>query len=248
MNEKILEDIGLTKGEIKVYLTLLKLGETTTGKIIEDSGLSSGKIYEILDKLINKGLASFIIKEKTKYFQASSPNRILDYLHEKEKDLKNKEEEFIKQLPSLLAIKEKTKKENENTLFKGLKGFRTAIYEALDSLNSKDEIIAMGITSTKDEKYNLMWQAWHKERIKRKIKCRAIFSDKKTNYYKALKKMKLIEVKVIEGITPTAVDVMDENVLILTHGKEPSCLLIKNAEIAQSFTTFFNSLWKIAKN
>jgi hypothetical protein len=41
---------------------------------------------------------------------------------------------------------------------------------------------------------------------------------------------------------------MDENVLILTHGKEPSCLLIKNAEIAQSFTTFFNSLWKIAKN
>jgi sugar-specific transcriptional regulator TrmB len=192
MNEKILEDIGLTKGEIKVYLTLLKLGETTTGKIIEDSGLSSGKIYEILDKLINKGLASFVIKEKTKYFQASSPNRILDYLHEKEKDLKNKEEEFIKQLPSLLAIKEKTKKENENTLFKGLKGFRTAIYEALDSLNSKDEIIAMGITSTKDEKYNLMWQAWHKERIKRKIKCRAIFSDKKTNYYKALKKMKLI--------------------------------------------------------
>ncbi len=247
MNEKILEDIGLTKGEIKVYLTLLKLGETTTGAVIENSGLSSGKIYEILDKLINKGLVSFIVKEKTKYFSAASPNRILDYLHEKEKDLKNKEEEFVKELPSLLAIKETTKKEHETIFFKGFKGFRTAIYEALDSLNSKDEVIAMGIISTKDEKYNIMWQAWHKERIKRKIKCRAIFSDKKTVYYKALKKMKLMEVKVIKGITPTAVDVMGANVLILTHGKEPSCLLIKNAEIAQSFTTFFNSLWKQSK-
>ena len=61
--EILLEELGLTKGEIKVYLTLLKLGETTTGKIVEEAGISSGKIYEILEKLIRKGLASFIIKE-----------------------------------------------------------------------------------------------------------------------------------------------------------------------------------------
>ena len=78
MNEKILEEIGLTKGEIRVYLTLLKIGETTTGKIIEEAQISSGKIYEILDKLIKKGLASYVIKDKTKYFNAVSPNRILD--------------------------------------------------------------------------------------------------------------------------------------------------------------------------
>ncbi|MFH1455442.1 MAG: helix-turn-helix domain-containing protein, partial [archaeon] len=70
MNEKLLEEIGLTKGEVKVYLTLLKLGSTTTGKIIDEAQISSGKIYEILDKLIKKGLASYIIKDKTKYFSA----------------------------------------------------------------------------------------------------------------------------------------------------------------------------------
>ena len=47
MDEKILEQIGLTKGESIVYLTLLKIGETTTGKIIEQAQISSGKIYEI---------------------------------------------------------------------------------------------------------------------------------------------------------------------------------------------------------
>ena len=76
MNEKLLEEIGLTRGEIKVYLTLLKIGETTTGKIISEAKISSGKIYEILDKLIQKGLVSYTIKEKTRYFNAASPNRI----------------------------------------------------------------------------------------------------------------------------------------------------------------------------
>ncbi len=58
MNNKLLEEIGLTKGEISVYLALLKIGETTTGKIIEEAQISSGKIYEILDKLIKKGMVS----------------------------------------------------------------------------------------------------------------------------------------------------------------------------------------------
>jgi len=248
MNEQLLEEIGLTKGEIKVYLTLLKLGETTTGKIIEEAQISSGKIYEILEKLIKKGLASYTTKEKTKYFIGASPNRILDYLHEKEKDLKEKEEELTKELPSLLSIEKAGKKEYETNLFKGFKGIQTAIFEALEDLTSKDEVLAMGIISHKKSQYNLLWQRWHNQRIKNKLSCRAIFSDKNTEYYKAFKKMKLIQVKVLRGITPSAIDIMGNRVLIFTYGEEASCLSIKNPEIAQSFKTFFETMWKIAKD
>lgn len=247
MNEKLLEEIGLTKGEIKVYLTLLKLGETTTGKIIEEAQISSGKIYEILEKLIKKGLASYTIKEKTKYFSAASPNRILDYLHEKEKALKGKEQEILKELPALLAFEKARKKEYEANLFKGFKGIQTAIFEALEDLTEKDEIFAMGIISHKKEHYNLLWQRWHKERIKRKIICKAIFSDRNTDYYKFFKRMKNTEIKVLSGITPSAIDVMGERVLIFTYGDEPSCLSIKNPEIVQSFKAFFENLWDVAK-
>ena len=247
MNEKLLEDLGLTKGEIKVYLTLLKLGETTTGKIIEEAQISSGKIYEILEKLIKKGLASYTIEEKTKYFSAASPNRILDYLHEKEKILKEKKQELLKELPSLLAIGKAGKKEYETNLFKGFKGIQTAIFEALEDLTEKDEVLAMGIVSHKKEQYNLLWQRWHKERINKKIICRAIFSDRNTDYFKAFKMMKFTEVKVLQGITPSAIDVMKDRVLVFTYGDEPSCLSIKNPEIAQSFKTFFETLGGIAK-
>jgi len=245
MNQKLLEDIGLTKGEITIYLTLLKLGETTTGKIIDEAQISSGKIYEILDKLIKKDLVSFIIKEKTKYFSAANPNRILDFLHEKEKDLKNKESEIQKQIPILLGL-QKSKK-NETHLYKGFKGIQTAIFEALSDIKSKDEINAMGIVSSKYETYNILWQNWHQERIKKKIICKLIFSDKGSEYYEYFKKMKFTQVKVIQGLTPSAIDIMGTRVLIFTYGDEPSCLSINNSEIAKSFKTFFETMWKISK-
>jgi len=247
MNEKLLEEIGLTKGEIKVYLTLLKLGETTTGKIIEEAQISSGKIYEILDKLIKKGLVSYMLKDKTKHFSAASPNRILDYVHEKEKALKQKEEEIIKELPSLLKVEKAAEKEYETQLFRGFKGFETAVFEALYSLTPKDEILGMGVTGEKSEKFNLLWQKWHKERVKRKIKCKILFTEKETKYYKIFEKMKYTEIRFIKGIAPAATDVMGNKVLLLTHEKEPSCLVIKHPEIKQSFTTFFYNLWDIAK-
>jgi sugar-specific transcriptional regulator TrmB len=39
MYEDALEGIGLTKNEAKVYLTLLKLGSTTTGAVVKETGL-----------------------------------------------------------------------------------------------------------------------------------------------------------------------------------------------------------------
>ena len=44
MIEEILHQIGLTEGEIKVYLSLLELGSTSTGKIIKKSHISGSKV------------------------------------------------------------------------------------------------------------------------------------------------------------------------------------------------------------
>lgn len=248
MNEKLLEEIGLTKGEIKVYLTLLKIGETTTGKIIEYAGISSGKIYEILDKLVKKGLVSYIIKEKTKYFEAADPNRILDFLYEKEKKLKQEEEQLKKEIPLLQEIRQSTKTKHDTTLFRGFKGIQTAIFEALDDIDSREEVFAIGVRSGKKQQYNILWEKWHNQRIKRKIKSRLIFSDKNTEYYYAFKKMKLTEVGVIQGETPSAVTILGNRVLIFNYGEEPSCLSITDKEIADSFKVFFNIMWKVAKS
>jgi sugar-specific transcriptional regulator TrmB len=246
MDNQVLEEIGLTKGESRIYLTLLKLNETTTGKIIENAEISAGKVYQILDKLIKKGLVSYIVKDKTKYFRASNPNRILNLLNEQKNEINNKEKRIKKILPELINAYSFEKKNNETTLFRGIKGIQTAIFELLD--NETGEIYAMGLVSSKDDKYNLLWEKWHKERERRKIKCKCLFSEINEKYLKKLSSLKNTEIKLIPGITPSAITISKEYVLIQTYAEEAECLLIRNSNIAKSFQTFFQTMWLNWKN
>ena len=60
--KEALKSIGLTEGEIKIYLALLELGSSSIGQIIKRSGISGSKTYEVLDRLSQKGLISAILK------------------------------------------------------------------------------------------------------------------------------------------------------------------------------------------
>ena len=51
MDTKILEQAGFTKGEIRVYLALLELSETTTGNIIKNLKLQGLKYMKYLRNL-----------------------------------------------------------------------------------------------------------------------------------------------------------------------------------------------------
>ena len=44
MDISILQEIGLTPGESKVYLALVKIGKTTTGPIAKESGVSASTL------------------------------------------------------------------------------------------------------------------------------------------------------------------------------------------------------------
>ena len=70
MREEILEEFGLTKNEVKIYLTLLKMGRALAGEITEKSGIHRRNVYDSIERLMKKGLVSFIIQNNRKYFRA----------------------------------------------------------------------------------------------------------------------------------------------------------------------------------
>ena len=62
---ELLEKIGLTKGESKVYLALLRIGKSNIGPIIKEAKVSNSKVYDILDRLAQKGLVGVAIEKVT---------------------------------------------------------------------------------------------------------------------------------------------------------------------------------------
>jgi HTH-type transcriptional regulator, sugar sensing transcriptional regulator len=76
--------LGLTSGEARVFLSLLKLGSAKVGQIIKDSQVSYSKVYDVLNRLSSKGLVSHIIRGNVKYFNAVEPYRLEEYIKRRE--------------------------------------------------------------------------------------------------------------------------------------------------------------------
>ena len=105
--EQTLENIGLTKNEIKIYLALLDLGLTSSGAIIKKTGIHTSKVYDGLERLSEKGLTSHIIKSNTKYFKAVNPDRLIDFIRDKKKKLEELNGKKQKRRHTILGLKEK---------------------------------------------------------------------------------------------------------------------------------------------
>ncbi len=241
-NTELLEEIGLTKAEINVYLALLELGSSTTGPIVEKSRASSSKIYEILEKLIQKGLVSYIIQEGIKHFEAADPKRILDYLQEKQARLVQQTKEITSLLPELELKKTLSKYKSEATIYKGMKGMQTAFKELLKGPKSTNYVFVVG---EMDERLNDFFKKLYVERALRGIRTKTIFSEAGRGYYESRKGTPLFEGKVIGTTTsPATINIYGTKVnMRMGTSKDVLCVMIDNKELAESFLEQFNALW-----
>lgn len=243
MYESLLVGSGLTKNETQVYLALLKLGKAKAGTIIKEAKISSGKIYETLEKLSSKGLVKSVSENGVKHFIASNPDSLLAYVNEKEKDLHNKKEQIKNIIPELNNLRDLDKKLETVSLIRGFRGINPIVYDALEKCK---EIKIMGIRSSKNVKFNNFWKKWHRRRIELKKKALMLFSDKGSDYWKFFKNLKYTEVRETLSFSPSAVMVIDTNVLIFSYDEELVCIHIVSKPISDSFLGFFNSLWKFS--
>ena len=126
MLKQTLRSIGLTENETKAYLSLIELGESSVSQIMNHSHINSGRIYEILYSLVEKGFASQIIKDKVKYYAPAEPTQILNYLDRKKEDLLEQVGEITQILPTLTNKINNKRKEPLIEVFTGIEGFKAA--------------------------------------------------------------------------------------------------------------------------
>ncbi|MCK4590004.1 MAG: hypothetical protein KAT77_06170 [Nanoarchaeota archaeon] len=248
---KILGEIGLTKTEIKIYLTLLKLGQSTTTNIIKKAGIHASKVYEFLDRLIQKGLVSYVIKANKKYFQATEPEALIEFIKEKRRKLDGQEKEIKGLLPELAELQKEAKKERvEANIYEGLKGIKSVYEKILKTLKPGQRQYIIGAPRIANEKVEGFLLDWHKRRIKKGIKCKYIYDANVKDYGKIREKMKFTEVKYLppKMISPVWIEIFEDHIATGYISKETTMFfLIKNKEIAKTYLDYFSLMWKIAK-
>jgi HTH-type transcriptional regulator, sugar sensing transcriptional regulator len=238
MDTQILEDIGLSNAEIKVYLALLELGTSTAGPILEKSGLQNSVVHMTLNKLIERGFVTFVKEGKRNHYQATNPKHIIDFINEKK-------ERFEEILPTLLLKQQQAKEKPEIITFRGIRGIKELLMELLDAGGKEHH--TFGSTAKSLMLGDAWWVSYHKKRAKRGIKAKLMFNESLA-YWKAEVKYPRSEVRYTKtGFEPlTETIIRNDKVGIIIWTDKPLGIIISQKEAANSYDQFFKIMWNAA--
>jgi len=241
MDPSILEDLGLTNAEIKVYLALLELGQSAAGPIIEKSKLQSSVVYMTFQKLLDKGFLSTIKEGKRTYYQASDPKHILEYINEKK-------ERFESLLPELLIRQSLSKDKPSMALFQGIRGVKELLLELLDAGGSEHHTFGSSVKSLMIS--DQWWVSYHKKRAQKGIFAKLVFNESLKSWNAAKKyNNEHVEVRYPKaGFEPlTETIIRNDKIGIIIWTDKPIGILIHNKEAADSYDKYWKILWDAAE-
>lgn len=137
LNE-VLERVGLPPEESAVYLATLEAGTRPASIIAKKAKLKTGQTYNILQRLIERGLIQEIEKGGVKHFIASSPNRLVSMLESKADHLKTTREKLVQFLPEFMTLQAPRLHHSKVRFFHGRYGI-TQVLE--DAIRTGDKLI-----------------------------------------------------------------------------------------------------------
>lgn len=238
MDLEALENLGLTKNQVKIYISLLKLGEATAQSIMKESGLHRSRVYDSLENLCEQGIVSFVVRDFKKYFQAIEPEKLVEFLEEKK-------EALVQIIPELKKIEGMKKEEINAQVYKGKEGLKAIHYEMI---KEGKEIFVLGAKGLIFSDMPYFIDNFEKQRIKKKIKMHCLWDDEDAK--KRSDKQALVEGRILpQGFSSNGVvNIFGNKVAtVLWKEKYPSGFVIDNKDIADSYRKWFNLIWKIAK-
>ncbi|PIN90566.1 hypothetical protein COU60_01365 [Candidatus Pacearchaeota archaeon CG10_big_fil_rev_8_21_14_0_10_34_76] len=242
IDTSILEDLGLTNAEIKVYLGLLELGDSSAGPILQKTGLQNSVVHRSLHGLIDKGLVSFILERKHRIYQASDPKKFFTYLEDKKK-------KFERLLPQLEKKRQMARDHKEAQIFRGKKGINEIYTQLLNSEGKEYNTFGGGKRVTFDVMGEEWWKTLHIKRIAKKIKSRQVFDTTIKDYAIKLNKLPYTNIRFLsqefEQLTETVI--IGDFVAIIMFTEDPYGILIHDKILAENYKKQFEILWKQAK-
>src|SRR3989338_1353313 len=251
MNLENLKEIGLSEGQTAVYSAVLELGTSTLNKIQEKTGIERRNIYDILNKLIEKGLISYTTEKGKRTYQCTHPGKILEEIENKKKALNTLEQ----QIPDIQRLFNESKPEMRAEVYRGNESIKALLNEIIESKES----FWMGGNSFENYKavpQNLItyWNHWMQKRVEKKHMMYDLVSYgthlkwleptkikvHKENFYKFCQLPKGMYV-------PMVIIIFGNKVAQIIWGQQSFAFVLESEKIRKSFMKYFDHFWKDEK-
>lgn len=235
--------LGFNDKEANVYLSLLEIGETPAGKIISKTHYHREIVYTALKHLEEKDLVTYIRKKSRRFYQAASPQRILEMVE-------NNFQMAKKLIPDLEKLQKKAANKQFIQIWSGSEGVIQAREFMIRRTRIGGEIRILGASGWYFKNMGDYSEIWHKKRAQKKIKYMVqLYQPIEEKTQEAFKNFEYIEIKSLpeKFEMPSSTAIFEDCVIIQIWGDEPVMVLIENKKVAQSYKDTFDILWKISK-
>lgn len=223
---------GLTIPEQTLYNALLKLKEASARDISKATGFHRTNIYDVMEKLKEKGLVTFYKQGQTTYFQAADPLNLYNYMDEQRTVLDQT-------MPMLQRMYKEKPLETSIEVFKGKQGVISA-YK--DIIREKKPVFAFSISRRMKEKLPIYREQFVNEVARLKIPYKLIYTRRVSPLPKPMQ-MKFTDE---EFVSPIEVHIYGNKTLQIIWEPDMMAILIKSKGLAEMYRKHFASLWKQA--
>ena len=237
--QDILKTLGLSKNEIEIYLDLIIHKQSSAWEVSKRVGIHRSNTYDSLRKLMERGFVNEIINDTKKLFDAISPEKIKNYIKQREIELE-----------SIISGLKYIKSEDSKGAFSISQGVFAARETLQDLLNlNSSPIVAYGVSEDDIEFLGPGFlKELHKERVKKKIFMKNIFTHNLTNKINFLNKMGYTESRFLSSNSKVMTLICENNLNIIVFGKPIYTIKITDDLISQTYKEYFEFLWRQAKN
>jgi sugar-specific transcriptional regulator TrmB len=231
--EDLQEVLGLDDKESKIFVALCKLSKGSVNDIMKQTKIERRTIYDVLERLIQKGYARYIIENRRRVYTSTDVNSI-------QEELNNKSERFKELLPKLQNLKLDSSSISVE-LLTGKSGITMIFNEIVES---EKEHYAFGDVSKFVENVGFDTQNFLNRLIKKKVSEKIIYPEGKKILKIPKGQYKILETKLIP---PTPVIIFGNVTVIFLFANPVTIIRIDNAEIALSYMKYFNHYWSMGK-
>lgn len=239
--------LGFSNKEIGIYLSILQTAEASILNVAKDTGLSRGTVYDVIEKLKQKGYVAEIKKGKKRRFVPENPtNQFYILLDQKHEQLEKSKALVENLLPIIKGINISEDFKPKIRVYTGEQGFRK-VWDEIFSSEDKSFLSISQIETFEAFIGKDGFQELLQDKVKKNITSRVINQDtpaarKLIKLDKKQNRSSVLAPK--EFKIPATEIIFDNKIAIFTTKHENLITVIESKDISDTHQAYFEMMWQ----